>query len=222
MRNIGFLLYDGVQPLDVIGPWEVLSIWSKVLNKPYNLYLVSESKGLIDCDSSIKLESHVSFEDCPKLDYLFVPGGRGRKTEYFNTKLIRFIQQASEHTNLMLSVCTGAFLLHAAGLLEGKNATTYWQAFPEFKELSGVTLVEKRIVKDANIWSAGGVSSGIDLALEFIKEIDGLESYQQAKLLLEYFPEQDGENYTDALIQSLPKYSLGEDGRYLPKYINSR
>lgn len=222
MQNIGFLIYDGVQPLDVIGPWEVLSIWSNVLKKSYSLYMVSEYQGIINCDSNLKLESHVSFNNCPKLDYLFVPGGRGRKTEVQNKSLVKFIQQQAQTTKLVLSICTGAFLLNTAGLLKGKKATTYWQALSEFKELIDVTLVEKRIVKDIGVWSAGGVSSGIDLALEFIKDIDGIESYKQAKLLLEYFPEEEAQEYSQDIISSLPKYTSGDDNRFIPEYINSK
>ena len=121
----------------------------------------------------------------------------------------------------MLTICTGTFLLYGAGLLEGKNVTTYWRAMNELKALRPINIKEKRVVKSANIWTAGGISSGIDLAFELIKEIAGKEAAGKIQLLFEYFPDQFC--YCDeGMIDSLASYNNAvEDVHVLPDYIQS-
>lgn len=218
--NLGVLLYENVQPMDVLGPWEVLSFWKNILHAPINMYLIAEQSGYVQCDNDIILKAHCDFNQCPSLDYLIVPGGRGRLTQVNNTKLINFIKQQADHCKYIISVCTGMFLLHQAGVLKNKTATTYWRALPELKACSDVQVIEERVVKDGNIWTAGGVSSGIDLAIELIAEIAGHETAGQVQLLFEYFPKN---NVCCSLntINTLPPYhgSTGVEQPQLPKYI---
>lgn len=188
MKKIGILLYPNVQPMDVIGPWEVLAMWKNILNAAVELLLVAEKPGVVDCDSQIQLTAHVDFAHCPQLDFLIVPGGRGRLVEVNNSKLISFIQQQAISCEKIISVCTGTFLLQQAGLLENQCCTTYWRALPELKKLQSNNIVEERIVKNAKLWLAGGVTSGIDLALALIQEITDTETAGKVQLLLEYFP----------------------------------
>ncbi|HEY5741376.1 MAG TPA: DJ-1/PfpI family protein, partial [Terrimicrobiaceae bacterium] len=187
---LGVVLYKNVQPMDVIGPWEVLAIWKNLLQAPIELGLISENGGLVKCDNSIALNAHYSFNDCPSLDFLLIPGGRGRREQVHNERLIAFIKDKAKTSEKILSVCTGMFLLHKAGLLADKRVTTYWRALSELKSFKDVVVEEQRVVKSGKIWTSGGVSSGIDLALEFIAEIAGKEEAGRVQLLLEYFPKQ--------------------------------
>ena len=187
-KNIGILMYDMVQPMDFIGPWEIFSTWKNILNEPINLYLVSENGKKIICDNDISVDVHCSFETAPLFDYLIVPGGRGRNKESYNQNMLNFIKKQVENCQYILSVCTGMFLLYHAGLLKNKKVTTYWRAAPEIKNLKDVEFCGDRIVKSDKLWTAGGISSGIDLALELISELKGKEEAGKVQLLFEYFP----------------------------------
>ena len=187
-KNLGLVIYENVQPMDVIGPWEVLAIWKKVLQAPIDMYLVSEKGGLVKCDDDIILSAHCTFDDCPHLDYLIVPGGRGRREQVDNKRLIAFIKAKAATADKIISVCTGMFLLHKAGLLRNKPVTTYWRALSELRSLKDTDVEEERVVKSGNIWTTGGVSSGIDLAFELIAEIAGKDVAGRVQLLFEYFP----------------------------------
>ncbi len=217
--NFGVILYENAQPIDAIGPWEVIAIWKSILKAPINMFLIAESEELVHCDSQITLKPHVSFKNCPPLDYLLVPGGRGRVKQVNNEHLIAFIQKQAPHCKYVLSVCTGMFILEKAGLLKGKLATTYWRALPELKAL-GVKIKEDRIVKSGNVWTAGGISSGIDLALALIEAIAGKETAGQVQLLFEFFPN-DTMYCSPNTVNSLPIYegSSGPVKSYLPEYI---
>lgn len=219
-QTLGLLLYENAQPIDVIGPWEVFSFWKHILKAPIDLYLVAEHAGPVQLDCQITLNAHVDFAHVPKLDFLVVPGGRGRVKEVNNEKLISFIKKEAAQCKHVLSVCTGMFLLAKAGLLKNLPVTTYWRAFPELKALKDLKVVEERIVKSGKIWTSGGVTSGIDLALAFIAEIAGKKVAGEVQLLLEYFPS-DPHFCTMNTPNELPPYqgSSGQVEPYLPEYI---
>lgn len=216
--KIGVLIYNKVQPLDAIGPWEVFAIWQK-LNPSVSLFLISESGGYIECDSEITLKSHCSFTNCAALDYLIVPGGMGRLEQVNNSQLISFIQQQHQSCKLILSVCTGAFLLAKAGLLKQQSATTYWRAVEELAQDRTITIVPQRIVKSGKIWTAGGMSSGIDLAIELVREIAGAKDADKLRLMLEYFPPSSA-MCNLSLASKLPAYGNKiSNSHELPEYI---
>ena len=152
MENVGILIYENAQPMDIIGPWEVFAFWKNILHAPINMYLIAETATLVQCSNEIALKAHVDFDHAPQLDYLIVPGGVGRLKEVHNEKLISFIKTQSTHCKYILSDCTGMFLLHQAGILKNKSATTYWRALPELQAFGDVKVVEERVVKCGNIW----------------------------------------------------------------------
>jgi transcriptional regulator GlxA family with amidase domain len=204
-KNLGLVLYENVQPMDVIGPWEVLAMWKNVLQAPIEMALISENGGLVKCDDNIVLNAHCTFDDCPDLDYLIVPGGRGRREQVDNERLIAFIKTKAATAEKIISVCTGVFLLQKAGLLRNKSVTTYWRALAELRSFKDLQVAEERVVKSGNIWTTGGVSSGIDLAFELIAAIAGKEEAGRVQLLFEYFPKRT--IYCDLKTsRSLPPY----------------
>lgn len=218
--NIGIILYENAQSMDIIGPWEVLGFWKNILGAPLHMFLISENGSYVNCVNDIVLKAHVDFTTCPKLDVLIIPGGPGRLKEIHNDKLITFIKNQAVNCKYVLSDCTGMFILYQTGLLKDKSATTYWRALPELKSLHNLNVAEERIVKSGNVWTAGGVSSGIDLALELIKEISGAETAGQVQLLFEYFP--NHAVYTTLkTAASLPPYhgSIETHSKDVPKYI---
>jgi transcriptional regulator GlxA family with amidase domain len=196
----------------------VLAIWKRVLKAPIELLLISETGGFVHCDSDIIVKAHCNFDHAPPLDYLFICGGRGRLTEVHNPHLIAFIQRQAAQAKLLLTVCTGMFLAAEAGLLKDQMATTYWRALPEASALNHIQLIPERIVKNEKIWSAGGLSSGIDLALALIEKIANTEEAGKVQLLFEYFPTHRlYTNQTSA--QNLPPYGQEKTPATLPDYI---
>lgn len=164
--NIAVLLFNDVEELDFAGPFEVFAYMNKV-GEQVNVYTVSEDGQEVRCANGLYVRPHYSFKTAPAADILLVPGGQGRKREMSNSAVLAYIRQAAAHARYIASVCTGAFILAAAGLFpEGAGATTHHLALEELKETFPFLFVTgERIMRHGNIYTAGGVSAGIDLAL---------------------------------------------------------
>lgn len=225
MQTVGFVLFNEVQAMDILAPYELFDVWQTFLNrKTLNLYLISQDGKPVNCaNPRTKIEADYSFQDCPTIDYLVIPGGSGRIRECNNPAILNFIRTQAETCRIIASVCTGAFLLQKAGLLTSHKATTYWRALNEFRELHP-TISQERIVKSGKIWSAGGISSGLDIALDLIREIGGNEAALQARLLFEYFPSQAQESLQDEQIFPEIKPYSGQMAATtdLPHYIKTQ
>ncbi len=186
--NFGILVFNQVEELDFVGPWEMLTMWRKNANGPENCLIVGQSLDPITCAKGLSINPHASFATCPPLDYLLVPGGQGTRQEVGNPVLIDFVANQAKNCKAVLSVCTGSFVLHAAGLLSGRRATTHWGSLDRLKALGDVTVVEQRYVQDGNIWSSAGVSAGTDLMLAFIASVAGEAAAGAVQFASEYYP----------------------------------
>lgn len=186
--RFGFLLFNQFEDLDFVGPWEMIALWSKHYGGPEEVFTVSEKDGLVETAKGLLIKPHYNFSNCPPLDYLLVPGGSGTRTEINNPQLINFIKTQAINCQAILSVCTGAFLLQTAGLLQNKRATTHWRAVTDLKKFPEITVVAQRFVRDGEIWTSAGVSAGIDLALAFIAAMAGEEIAGKVQLHSEYYP----------------------------------
>jgi len=187
-QKFGFLVFPGTEELDLVGPWEMITLWSKRLDGPGACLLVAQSKEPVICAKGMSINPHVTFAECPPLDYLLVPGGQGTRVEVDNPTLIEFVTRQAANCRAVLSVCTGSFILHRAGLLAGRQATTHWASLDRLRALAGVKVCPERIVHDGSLWTAAGVSAGIDLALAFIEAVAGEEVAGKIQLGAEYFP----------------------------------
>ena len=185
--NFGVLVFNQVEELDFVGPWEMLGMWKKAANGPEPL-IVAQTREPIACAKGLSVNPHAGFADCPALDFLLVPGGQGTRTEVGNPALLDFISTRAQRCKAVLSVCTGSFLLHAAGLLSGRRATTHWASLERLRALSDVEVVEERYVRDGNIWTSAGVSAGTDLLLAFIAAEAGVEAAGKVQFAAEYYP----------------------------------
>lgn len=185
--NAGILIFPQVEELDFVGPWEMLTMWGKVADGPH-CALVAERLAPVICAKGMSVNPSCDFESCPPLDYLVVPGGIGTRTEVTNPRLIEFISRQAASCQAVLSVCTGSFLLHAAGLLTGKRATTHWGSLDRLRALGDVSVEEERFVHDGTIWTSAGVSAGIDMILAFIAAVAGNNVAGQVQLQAEYYP----------------------------------
>jgi transcriptional regulator GlxA family with amidase domain len=174
-----------------------------------NIFTVSQIGGTIRCAKGLNILSDYNFDSCPPLDYLLIPGGQGTRKEEGNLQLIEFIQNQAENCKQILSVCTGSLLLQAAGLLEGKKATTHWRSLECLRRNPKVQVMEERFTHDGMIWTSAGVSAGIDMILAFICNQAGEEIAGQVQLAAEYYP--SGIIYGDA-----------HKTNDVPKYIKSR
>ena len=204
--TFGILVFPEVEELDFIGPWEMLTMWSKVAGGPGRCLIVSESAGPLTCAKGLSINPHVSFADCPPLDCLLVPGGQGTRREVGNRALLDFVSSQAANCRAVLSVCTGSFVLHAAGLLAGKKATTHWAQLDRFRELGDVDVVEERFVQDGKVWSSAGVSAGIDLMLAFIASEAGDDAAGKVQHASEYYPAET-------------RYGRYEDHAQAPAYL---
>ena len=188
MANFGILLFPQVEELDFVGPWEMLTLWKQVAGGPENCLLVAHEQKPVACAKGMAVLPHASFATCPPLDFLLVPGGQGTRTVVDDSVLVQFVARQAAGCKAVLSVCTGAFILHRAGLLAGKRATTHWGSLDRLRALGDVDVVEERFIRDGDVWSASGVSAGIDLMLAFIAETAGEDAAGKVQFSSEYFP----------------------------------
>jgi transcriptional regulator GlxA family with amidase domain len=186
--NFGIVVFNQAEELDFVGPWEMLAMWSKHAGGPANCLIVAETLAPVTCANGLSINPHVDFAGCPALDYLLVPGGQGTRQEVGNPAMLAFLSAQAKHCKAMLSVCTGSFVLHAAGLLSGKRATTYWGSLDRLRALGDVDVVEERFVRDGDVWTAAGVSAGMDLMLAFIASVAGEHAAGQVQFNAEYYP----------------------------------
>jgi transcriptional regulator GlxA family with amidase domain len=182
--QIAYLLYDGFTALDITGPHEVLN------SVPGNESIfVAERAGPIRNESdTLSLVADAPLAEVPNPDILVVPGGYGTRALLEHEPLLGWIREVHETTTWTTSVCTGALLLAAAGLLDGAPATTHWLVRDLLAQL-GAKPVAERVVEHGKIVTAAGVSAGIDMALTLVQRINGDEVAQAVQLGIEYDPE---------------------------------
>ncbi len=183
--QIAIGLYPEFTALDAIGPYQVLSLLPGA-----EVVICAEKKGLLPDDNGLlNFDVVHTFDDIARPDVLLVPGGIiTRKLARDRDPIVDWIASAHEHTTFTTSVCTGSLLLGAAGLLEGKLATTHWLSYDAL-ESYGATATEQRVVREGKIFTAAGVSAGIDLALTLVAELADEGTAQALQLAIEYDPQ---------------------------------
>jgi cyclohexyl-isocyanide hydratase len=180
--KIGMLLFPDITILDLTGPYEVF-----VRAKCFEVLIVGQSTDLIKGEGGITLKANHTFETCPKIDILFVPGGRGVNQLMENEEVLEFLRAHGQTAQYITSVCTGSLVLAAAGLLKGFKATTHWRSM-ELLKMFGIEAVEERVVIDKNRITGGGITAGIDFGLMLTSLIGGESMARQIQLQLEYDP----------------------------------
>lgn len=181
--KIVFPVFDRITQLDFTGPAQFLSRIPEA-----EVIVISRDGKAVSTDSGFSILPHGSMADCPQADLICVPGGHGVVDALSDREMIGFIARQGKNARWVTSVCTGAFLLGAAGLLRGKKATTHW-GYTHLLAHYGAEYVENRIVRDGNLMSAGGVTSGIDFALSLIAEIHDEDMARSIQLACEYDPD---------------------------------
>jgi len=181
--NVGFVIFPDLTQLDFTGPLQVLARLPES-----KTYIVAKSAAPVPTDCGLGLVPTHTFETCPPLDLICIPGGvSGVIGAIGDRETVAFVRGQAGQAKYVTSVCTGAFVLGVAGLLAGRRATTHW-AYTDLLPLVGATYEKARIVKDGNLITAGGVTSGIDFGLSVVAEIAGETAARTIQLGIEYDP----------------------------------
>lgn len=180
--QVGILIFPELDQLDFTGPFEVLARMPDS-----TLHLLWKSTEPIKDMMGLVLQPTTALRDAPPLDVLVVPGGYGQQALMEDEEVIGYVREQGERAQYVVSVCTGALILGAAGLLRGYKATTHWTAV-SLLGLLGATHVDQRVVVDRNRVTCGGVTSGIDGALTLVSLLRGEQAAQEIQLYMEYSP----------------------------------
>ncbi|RZF27400.1 DJ-1/PfpI family protein [Paraburkholderia sp. UYCP14C] len=180
--QIGFLVFPKVQQLDLTGPHDVLASLPGA-----TMHLVWKTREPVVSSNGLVLTPSTTYESCPPLDVICVPGGSGVTDLLLDEQTIDFVRRQAASARYVTSVCTGALLLGAAGLLRGRRATTHW-AFHSLLEPLGAIPTHARVVRDGDLITGGGVTAGIDFGLTVAAELAGVEEARAIQLELEYAP----------------------------------
>jgi len=202
--TVGILIFEQVEVLDVAGPFEVFSVARlneerrSIEPSPFRILLLGKTLDQVTAVGGLRLIPDVTFDNCPELDLLIIPGGWGTRIEINDVKFLNMIADRVAHTKLTASVCTGSSLLGRAGLLDGREATTHWRAFDFLRKASPMVKIRKdvRFTLAEPIFTSAGVSAGIDLALLIVSHFFGTEIGVATARQMEYpYPQNDQRKY---------------------------
>lgn len=190
-KHIGIVLFADVEELDAIGPWEVLAYWTGTFPADrYTVSTLSASGGLVRCANGLVVQADHSYADAPAYEVLVYPGGRGTRPQLHDQEQLDWVRCRREDVPLMATVCTGSLVFAAAGLLEGRPATTHWRSLDLLAELDPSIDVraDERFVDDGDIITSAGISAGIDMALHLVKRLAGTERAREVRRGIQYDP----------------------------------
>ncbi|HVM05854.1 MAG TPA: DJ-1/PfpI family protein [Acidimicrobiales bacterium] len=185
-------LFPGVEELDWVGPWEVLSGWAgRWPEDQVSAFTVADTDGVITCARGARVLADHTWATAPPFDVLVWPGGPGTRPLLGDEGVRKRVRSASEAGAVLASVCTGALVLADAGLLDHRPATTYWSSFDDLRRLApGVDArPDERYVDDGDVVTAAGVSAGIDMALHLVRRFHSVERAREVRRLIQYDPQ---------------------------------
>lgn len=217
VKTVGILLYDGYTTLDAMGPYQVLSEMMGT-----EVFFVAKQPGMVANMNGMKVVVTRSFADTDSLDVLIIPGGfRETYQAAQDTAILNWIRKIDATSTYTASVCTGAWILEATGLLKDRQVTTHWWGKAYLRE-RGVNVQDKRWVRDGKYWTSAGVTAGMDMSLAMVADIRGEKYAKTAMLDLEYDPQPPfaggSEHNTDKEIVSMMRqmYDLGMEKMLRP------
>jgi len=194
-RSIGIVIFDDVEELDFVGPWEVFTMANEVAAHQgaaplHNVKLIAQTDAPVRCAKGMRVLPDLTTAACDKLDILLVPGGFGTRRLAVDAALLAWIGKIAAGAEWVTSVCTGSLLICAAGLAQGKRVTTHW-AFVETLRARGEAaevVADFRYVRDGNLVTAAGVSAGIDMALWLTGQLHGPQFARTVQRAMQYDP----------------------------------
>jgi len=190
-RHVGILLFDGVEELDCVGPYEVLAAWaSHFPDDGWSVSTMSRAGTAVTCAKGMRVLPHHAVADAPALEVLIHPGGRGTRALVADPAHLDWVRAQRAQVPLVASVCTGSLVLAAAGVLAGRAATTHWASLDALSELDPTIDVrrEVRFVDDGDVVTSAGVSAGIDMSLHLVARLASASTAATVRRRLEYDP----------------------------------
>ena len=190
--NIGVALFDGAEELDWAGPWEVLAAGGEQWQDDgVHAFTLAREDRPVTCAKGLRVLPDETWETAPPLDVLVYPGGRGTRRELQDEAVLDWIRGLAAGETVVASVCTGSLVFAAAGLLDGKPATTHWQSLELLPTLGHDIEVrpDDRFVDNGNVLTAAGVSAGIDMALHLVARLHSTERAREVRRYIQYDPE---------------------------------
>lgn len=190
--NIGIALFDGAEELDWAGPWEVLAAWAEQWpDDGVHAFTLAREDRPVTCAKGLRVLPDETWETAPPLDLLVYPGGRGTRRELADEAVLDWIRRLAAGETVVASVCTGSLVLAAAGLLDGKPATTHWGSLEVLPTLGREIEVrpQDRFVDNGAVLTAAGVSAGIDMALHLVARLHSAERAREVRRYIQYDPE---------------------------------
>ena len=189
--NIGIALFDGAEELDWAGPWEVLAAWAqKFPDDGVRVFTLARENREITCAKGLRVLPDETWESAPAMDVLVYPGGRGTRAELADEAVLDWIRGIAD-SGVVASVCTGSLVLAAAGLLDGRPATTHWGSLETLPTLGKdiEARPDDRFVDTGDVITAAGVSAGIDMALHLVARLHSPEGARDVRRYIQYDPE---------------------------------
>ena len=189
--NIGIALFDGAEELDWAGPWEVLAAWAQQFpDDGVRVFTLARKNRTITCAKGLRVLPDETWETAPAMDVVVYPGGRGTRTELADEAVLDWIRGIAD-SGVVASVCTGSLVLAAAGLLDGRPATTHWGSLEALPTLGRDIEVrpDDRFVDTGDVITAAGVSAGIDMALHLVARLHSPERARKVRRYIQYDPE---------------------------------
>lgn len=191
--SVGILVFEDVEVLDFCGPFEALSVATALgetddAAQLFDVSIIAQTAEVVSCRNGLRVVPDYTIETHPPLDIVVIPGGRGTRRERKNPVILDWVARQATTAQLTTSVCTGAFLLAAVGLLEGKSATTHWGSIDWLRDNHPNVTVrdDVRWVDEGAIVTSAGVSAGIDMAIHLIDRLHGRAVAEQTARHMEY------------------------------------
>lgn len=186
MNTIAVLVFDGVEEMDFVGPWEVLASAVETASD-WQIRTVADRTDPVTCEKGMRLLPDLTFDQATGVKIVVIPGGSGARREVDNPRTVQWLQSVAPGCDWITSVCTGAFLLVGAGLAKGRHVTTHHEFTGMLAQATEDVEVEtRRMVRDGNVVSAGGVMSGIEMSLWLVERIWGQETQKRVKSYIAY------------------------------------
>ena len=193
-KRVGIVLFNDIEVLDFCGPFEVFSVTRLNEEKrreepsPFEVFTVAEILSYVTTTGGMKVIPQYSFENCPRLDILVVPGGWGTRKELSNPVMLEWLRSRAAEVEILTSVCTGSMLLGFAGLIDGLHATTHWRSLDWMRDSFPAVSVEykQHVVEDGRVFTSAGISAGIDMALKVVVRYYGKDIAQATAVHMEY------------------------------------
>lgn len=190
MTTYGLLVFEEAEELDFVGPWEVFNVSARLRGGADTAVLLAEHPGPVRCNKGMRVLPDHTLDDHPPLDVLHIPGGRGaREVQPHNPVVTGWIARTAKQVAWLHGVCTGTFLLHAAGPARGRRVATHWSHEDTLQARGDVTVVrDARYVVDGDLVTSQGVSAGIDSALWLVGRLHGRDHARAVRRYIQYDP----------------------------------